>query len=107
MKFKIEHEIKGRLRIHLALNRLTYKEADSFEYYLNNFDGIKKVKVYERTADAVIFYDCNRMQVINYIRKFSFDTVQVPEKIFECSSRELEAKYSEKIITSIVLHYGK
>ena len=107
MKFKIEHEIKGRLRIHLALNRLTYKEADSFEYYLNRFTGIKKVKVYERTADAVIFYDCDRMQIINYIRKFSFDTVQVPEKVFECSSRELEAKYSEKIITGIVLHYGK
>lgn len=107
MKFKIEHEIKGRLRIHLALKRLTFKEADSFEYYLNKFAGIKKVKVYERTADAVIFYDCDRMQIINYIRKFSFDSVQVPEKVFECSSRELEAKYSEKIITSIVLHYGK
>ncbi|MCR5848627.1 MAG: heavy metal translocating P-type ATPase [Lachnospiraceae bacterium] len=107
MKFKIEHEIKGRLRIHLALKRLTYREADSFEYYLNKYVGIKKAKVYERTADAVIFYDCDRMQIINYIRKFSFDTVQVPEKVYECSSRELEAKYSEKIVTSIVLHYGK
>ena len=107
MKFKIEHEIKGRLRIHLALKRLTYREADSFDYYLNKYAGIKKAKVYERTADAVIFYDCDRMQIINYIRKFSFDTVQVPEKAYECSSRELEAKYSEKIVTDIVLHYGK
>ncbi|MCR4695997.1 MAG: heavy metal translocating P-type ATPase, partial [Lachnospiraceae bacterium] len=107
MKFTIKHDIKGRMRIHLAMKRMTFKEADSFEYYLNSYDGIKKVKVYERTADAVVFYNCTRREIIDYIRKFSFKTLQVPEKVFECSSRELEAKNSEKIITDIVLHYGK
>ena len=107
MKFTIKHDIKGRMRIHLAMERMTFKEADGFEYYLNNFDGIRKVKVYERTADAVIFYDCSRMEIVDHIRKFNFITLQVPEKVYECSSRELESKYSEKIVTSIVLHYGK
>ncbi|MCR4930599.1 MAG: heavy metal translocating P-type ATPase [Lachnospiraceae bacterium] len=107
MKFTIKHDIKGRMRIHLAMERMTFKEADGFEYYLNNFDGIRKVKVYERTADAVIFYDCSRMEIVDCIRKFNFITLQVPEKVYECSSRELESKYSEKIVTSIVLHYGK
>ena len=107
MKFTIKHDIKGRMRIHLAMKRMTFKEADSFEYYLNCYDGIKKVKVYERTADAVVFYNCSRREIIDYVRKFSFKKLQVPEKVFECSSRELEAKYSEKIITDIVLHYGK
>jgi len=107
MKFTIKHDIKGRMRIHLAMERMTFKEADGFEYYLNNFDGIRNVKVYERTADAVIFYDCGRTEIVDCIRKFNFITLQVPEKVYECSSRELESKYSEKIVTSIVLHYGK
>ena len=107
MKFAIKHEINGRLRIHLAMKRMTYREADSFEYYLNNFHEITKVKVYERTADAVIYYNGDRMDVINYIRRFSFNKLQVPERVFECSSRELEARFSEKIMTDIVVHYGK
>lgn len=107
MKFTIMHDIKGRMRIHLSMKKMTFREADCFEYYLNNCEGIKKVKVYERTADAVIFFDCGRMQIVDYIRRFNFNSYQVPEKVYECSSRELESEYSEKIVTSIVLHYGK
>ena len=38
---------------------------------------------------------------------FSFEKVTVPERILEGSGRELSAKYYDKIVTSIILHYGK
>jgi heavy metal translocating P-type ATPase len=45
--------------------------------------------------------------VIGAFRSFSFDAVQVPERVFECSGRELSAQYYDKLVTSVILHYGK
>lgn len=107
MKFIIKHEIRGRLRIHLPMKRMSFREADTLEYYLGSFDEVREVKVYERTADAVVFFGCDRSRIIEIIKDFSFDTVQVPEKVYECSGRELSAGYYDKLVTTIVLHYGK
>ena len=107
MRFEIKHEIKGRLRIHLPMKKMTFREADTLEYYLNGFDEIGEVKVYERTADAVIYYDCGRGRVIEIVNDFSFAKVSVPERVFECSGRELSAAYYDRLVTSVILHYGK
>lgn len=54
MKFYIKHETRGRLRIHLAQKRMSYGQADTLLYYLENLDGVVSAKVYERTCDAVV-----------------------------------------------------
>lgn len=100
MKYTVKHEIKNRIRIHLAMDRMSFREADSFEYYLKSFDGIREVRVYERTADAAVTYDCDRSKITDIIKNFSFEDVRVPEKVFECSGRELSAKYYDKIIST-------
>ncbi len=107
MKFVIKHELNNRLRIHLPMNNMTFRQADCLEYYLIGFDEIKEVKVYERTADVVIFFDCDKSKVITIVKEFSFDKVEVPESVYETSGRELSAKYYDKIVTSVILHYGK
>ncbi len=108
MRFTIKHEIKRRLRIHLPMKRMSFREADTFEYYLKSFDDIvKEVKVYERTADAVIVFDCDRDRVITIIKEFSFESVAIPEKVFECSGRELSAKFYDKLVTAVIWHYGR
>ena len=56
MKFLIKHEIEGRLRIHVIQNRMTCAEADALCQAFEKRKHITKVKVYERTADAVICY---------------------------------------------------
>ena len=48
MKFKIVHEIKGRIRIHMGLKRISPKDADILQYYLLEQPCISAVKVYER-----------------------------------------------------------
>ncbi|SCX12732.1 ATPase, P-type (transporting), HAD superfamily, subfamily IC/heavy metal translocating P-type ATPase [Lachnospiraceae bacterium YSD2013] len=107
MKFTIKHEIKGRLRVHLPMKRLSFREADTLEYYLSNFAEIIQAKVYERTADAVVTFACDRERIIGILKDFSFDKVNVPEKVFECSGRELAAEYYDRLVTTVILHYGK
>ncbi|MCR4851708.1 MAG: heavy metal translocating P-type ATPase [Lachnospiraceae bacterium] len=107
MNFTIVHELKNRIRLHLPMKRLSFREADIFEYYLRSFKEIGEVRVYERTADAVIFFDCDRSRIITIVKDFSFEGVQVPESVFECSGRELSAGYYDKVVTTVILHYAR
>ena len=107
MNFTIRHELKNRIRLHLPVKRLSFREADILEYYLRGFDEISDVRVYERTADAVIFFDCDRSRITEIVRAFSFDDVQVPERVFECSGRELSAGYYDRVVTTVILHYAR
>ena len=70
MKFYIKHETRGRLRIHLAQKRMSYGQADTLLYYLENLDGVASAKVYERTCDAVVNYRGSRAAVIRGISEF-------------------------------------
>ena len=40
MKFKIKHEIRGRIRIHMEQKRMTHEQADILLFYLQNIDGV-------------------------------------------------------------------
>jgi len=86
---------------------MSFREADTLEYYLKSISGVRDVRVYERTADAVIFYDQDRSEVIRRIKEFSFENTQVPERVYECSGRELSAGYYDRIVTTVILHFGK
>ena len=54
MKCTILHESAGRLRVHLCCARMTLHQADVLEYYLRAQGGVRSVKVYDRTQDAVV-----------------------------------------------------
>ncbi len=101
MKFVIKHEIKQRLRVHLAQNRMTVKEADTLQYYLDNFKFINKVKIYEQTADASIEFDGDKSNVISALKSFSFSTAIVPTDVIESSGRTLNNQYKEKLIKKV------
>ena len=60
MKCTILHESAGRLRVHLCCARMTLHQADVLEYYLRAQGGVRSVKVYDRTQDAVVLYDAER-----------------------------------------------
>ncbi|MBQ9632433.1 MAG: heavy metal translocating P-type ATPase [Lachnospiraceae bacterium] len=106
MKYTIKHEIKGRLRVHLARKRLSYAEADILNYYLNGFEEIQEADVYERTADAVIRFSCARERAVEILKQFSFSKVEVPESVLESSGREQTAGYYERIVSNILIHLG-
>ena len=105
MKAVIKHEIPGRMRVHLSKPRFSYREADTLQYYLEGFPCIEKAVVYERTADAVIVYSGDRNTIIRIIREYNQEKTEVPESVFESSSRKLNAQYYEDIVTKTVWHY--
>ena len=106
MKFIVKHEINGRLRIHVVQKRMTYTEADTLSWFLSNQKNVTDVKVYERTADAVICYVGDKEEVLNSLKQFSYENTILPEHVAAGSGRELNAVYQEKLVMKTVLHYG-
>ena len=106
MKFTIKHETKQRMRIHVAGQKMTYKQADILMYYLHNEKQITFVKVYERTGDAVIEYIGERSDVILLLQRFRYEQVHLPIGVLENSGREVNAAYQEKLIGKVVMRYA-
>lgn len=106
MKFTIKHETKCRMRIHVAGPHMSYAQADTLLYYLQNQDQITFAKVYERTADAVLEYAGERSELIMTLRKFHYSEVEVPAEVIQNSGREMNADYQEKLVTKVALHYA-
>lgn len=107
MRFVIKHEGRGRLRVHMVQKRMSCREADTLLYYLESLAFVEKAKVYERTQDAVICYQRGRQQVIEALQRFCYEKTRVPEEVFQNSGRAMNRFYQEKLVTAIVLHYGK
>ena len=106
MRFVIKHEIKGRIHIHVLQNRMSYEQADTLEYYLNQQGCVTSVRVRERIQDAVICYTGDRNAMIDVLRRFQYDAVRVPDTCLQNSGRELNETYFEQLVDKIVLHYG-
>lgn len=107
MKFRIKHEIRGRIRIHMEQKRMTHEQADILLFYLQNIDGVFRADVYDRTADATIHYKGNRETIIEGLRRFRYEEVEVPNGLLETSGRAMNAEYQEKLVDKILFHYGR
>lgn len=105
MRFKIKHEIEGRMRVHFLGSTMTYRQADTLLYYLENKSEVISAKVYERTGDAVIRYKGERRRILEMLRSFCYDKVVVPNEVLETSGRALNAAYQEKIIDKILFRW--
>ena len=107
MRFKIEHEIRGRVRLHICQKRMTCRQADQLEYFLTKLNGVISVKVVERNQDVVICYSDNREEILGAIQRFSYEKAEAPESYLQNSGREMNGEYWEKMVNHVVLHYGK
>ncbi|MFR4979157.1 MAG: heavy metal translocating P-type ATPase, partial [Butyricicoccus sp.] len=103
MKIRIEHEISGRLRFSTSLGRLTIAQADQLQYYLLSLPDVTGVKVYERSGNAVVFYQGSRKRLLRGILAFAVDTPEVQGLVPEHTSRALNHTYYHKILN----HIGK
>ena len=107
MKFKIEHQIRGRMRIHLCQKRMTCRQADQLEYFLRGLEGVITAKVAERNQDAVICYDGDKTEILKAVQRFSYSHAEAPESYLQNSGREMNSEYWEKMVNHVVIHYGK
>lgn len=105
MKFQIKHEIRGRLRIHsLQQKSMTIHQADVLCFYLENLTGVREAKVYHRTADAVVVYDCSRDAIIDALRRYRYEEegALVPASVVENSTRKIGAEFSDQLFRMLV-----
>ena len=106
MKFVIKHEIRGRLRVHFVYKNMTFRQADILQYYLMGRENIISSQVFNRTNDAVICYSGDRQAVLDMLKRFSYEKVDVPEQYLENSGRQLNEYYKEKLINKIFMRYA-
>ena len=107
MKFEIKHEIPGRIRIHVIQGRMSVTQADTLLYYLKSLESVTQATVYERTADACICFSGDRASVIQALRRFRYESVEVPEAVLTNSGRALNNEYKDKIASQIAWHYAR
>ena len=78
MKFYIKHSMTGRLRVHMDMKHMSFKQADILEYYIKNIETVTSVKVYEKTCDAVIEFSGDKVQIINALKPVSYTHLTLP-----------------------------
>ena len=79
MKWKILHECKGRMRLHLNKPRMSLAEADQLQDYLVALPGVRTAAVYERTCDVVVVYTQDRAGLVKGLASFRFDVEALAE----------------------------
>lgn len=82
---------------------MSIDEADILEAYLKGIAGVMEVKVYERTADAVIRFsadDAIRDGVIRALAAFDYNRVQIA--LPEHSGRALQHEYVDRMAVKIL-----
>ena len=102
MKCTILHDTAGRLRVHLCCKRMTLRQADVLEYYLLAVDGVRSVKVYDRTRDAVVMYDAERERMIRALARFSFEKAEKLNLTPEHTSRALNREFEDKLALTVM-----
>ena len=100
MNFKILHEIKGRMRIHVLQKRMTFEQADRIEYYLAHKKCITGVKVNHRTADVIINFAGDRENIIKLLKDFSYEKSDIPQAILENSGRQMNDEFKSGLYSS-------
>ena len=103
MKFVIKHEIRGRIRFHVAQKNMSYREADILQYYLDSMKHVSSAKVNHSTCDAVVCYEGSREVMITALRRFHYETADVPESYLENSGRQVNEEYKEKLVDKVLL----
>ena len=102
MKCTILHDTAGRLRVHLCCKRMTLRQADVLEYYLLAVDGVRSVKIYDRTRDAVVVYDAERERMIRALARFSFEKAEKLDLAPEHTSRTLNREFEDKLALTVM-----
>lgn len=105
MKFKILHEIRGRLRVHL-LHTYSQTELDVLFCALNADSQVKRCKIYPATNDLMLEYRCSREEALRLLGGSTPQYETVPEHALSAvaTARELKQEYTGKLARKVASH---
>ena len=106
MRFRIEHELKGRMRLHVCTKKMSYEEADTLQHYLGSFPFVTKVKVHENIGNVTVNYVGSRKQLCEVLAAYQPETMDVPDEFLHNSGRKLNEEYKEKLINKVLFMAG-
>ena len=106
MKFKVLHNMRGRMRIHVMTNEMTDLQADKLEYDLAAQDMILAAKVYARTSAVVITYAGQRQLLLSYLQTYYYRRKVEEDETLARSGRAMNRKYWDKLVNRVVLRMG-
>ena len=95
------------MRVHMAQKRMTFEQADTLLYYLHSFKYVTSVQVRERTGDAIICYVGDRQEIIDRLRRFHYEDVEMPAGLIENSGRKVNQEYQDKLVYKVLFHYAR
>lgn len=113
MDFVIKHQISGRLRVKCsgaaAVRRFSLRQADIITYYMERCSGVKKVKVYDRTAGIAIEYSSRNTDILNGIitalQQLDLQDAGLSSIVPERTGRALNRSYQNKLLFMIGRHF--
>ena len=106
MKFQIRHEIRGRMRIHVIQSRMSFAQADTLQYYLEQCESVISAKIQNRTEDVTICYEGNRDAILEVLKAFSYEKTDVPDTYIKNSGREMNQRYWDQLVEQTFWHFG-
>ena len=106
MKFQIRHEIRGRMRIHVIQSRMSFAQADTLQYYLEQCESVISAKIQNRTEDVTICYEGNRDAILEVLKAFSYEKTDVPDTYINNSGREMNQHYWDQLVEQTFWHFG-
>ena len=81
---------------------MTLHQADVLEYYLRAQGGVRSVKVYDRTQDAVVLYDAESGSMLRALAGFSFAKAEAMELVPEHTSRALNREFEDRLAVTVM-----
>lgn len=89
------------MRVGMLPRKMSLREADELQLFLQQLPGVEKAKVHERTGCAIIQYGCEREDLIDAIRCFHYGDVEADLSL-QVHSREMNREYTEKLVIKVV-----
>ena len=106
MKFQIRHEIRGRMRIHVIQSRMSFAQADTLQYYLEQCESVISAKIQNRTEDVTICYEGSKDAILEVLKAFSYEKTDVPDAYIKNSGREMNQHYWDQLVEQTFWHFG-
>lgn len=107
MRFRILHELPGRMRLRAEVRSMSLQQADLLEAWLSAQPDIDEVTVHERTCGITVIYHCGRSELCRLLSGFTCKNAEQAVDLRTCGSRSMNRAYKEKLVFLVVRHFLK
>ena len=94
------------MRIHVIQSRMSFAQADTLQYYLEQCESVISAKIQNRTEDVTICYEGSRDAILEVLKAFSYEKTDVPDTYINNSGREMNQHYWDQLVEQTFWHFG-